>query len=87
VLHEQNEVGRLPGYMHKDIQIGLDDLPYNQTELITPYFKYQHAPSDLRDVKPSDSFVVAYSDGSNWTEVRFEKKRVAKSQHSAHCHG
>ena len=74
VLYEVNEFTRLPDAMHNITQIDAGDLPYNQTEFITPFFKYQHTPSDPLDVKPTDSFVVAYSDGSNWTEVRSEKE-------------
>ena len=68
-LFEENIVSRLPTEMHRSTQIVPTNLPYNQTEFNTPFLRYTHAPSDPSDVEEFDSFVVAFTDGTNWTEV------------------
>jgi len=66
--------------MHKDVKMAQRDLPYDQTEFYTPYFKYQHAPPGPLGIKPTDYFVVAYTDGTNWTEVRRSEGRDGRSE-------
>jgi len=68
-LYEENVVGRLPHDMHRSTQVVPTNLPHNQTEFNTPFLRYTHAPSDPFDIKTLDAFVVAFTDGTNWTEV------------------
>jgi len=68
----QNQHSRLPEAIRKSVAIDVVNLPYNQTEFISPHLKYLHSSSDLFDVSSSDSFVVAFTDGTNWTEVTIQ---------------
>ncbi|GMH71595.1 hypothetical protein TrRE_jg5529, partial [Triparma retinervis] len=68
-LYEENQRLRLPDSMGKSIKIESSSLPYEQTEIVSPYFRFLHNPTDPYDIQESDSFVVEYSDGTNTVEV------------------
>jgi len=87
ILYEENQKDRLPEALHQSTTILSTALPFNQSEFTSPFFRYEHTPADPLDVKTSDSFIVAYSDGTNWTEVTisleimvFNKLPVATNQ-------
>ena len=68
-LYEENLKSELPEADHRSTPIISTDLPFAQTEFNSPHISYVHTPSDPFNFNPRDSFVVAYTDGMNWTEV------------------
>ena len=55
--------------MHVSYPITSASLPYNQSEFISPNIRYEHTPRDRMNFVDTDSFIIAYTDGTSWTEA------------------